>query len=175
MEQITVYLGLGSNLGDMESNLRRGIELLQQKVHITGKSRIYETQPWGYVDQPDFLNCVCRGETALTARDLLSFVKEVELDLGREPTFVNGPRTLDVDILFYGDQVVSETDLEIPHPRLSQRGFVLVPLADLAPGHLHPLLGTTVSELVRNLDLESDSMRIKPWIPSASSDKEYPG
>ena len=151
MEVVVVHLGLGSNLGNKESNLRKGIDLLEEKVRISQVSPMYETEPWGFAEQPSFLNCVCRGETTLSPWELLAFAKDVEAALKRQPTFRNGPRTLDVDILFYGDAVISEAELEIPHPRLASRGFVLVPLADISPELRHPVLGVTAAEMLRDL------------------------
>ena len=170
MAGVTAYLGLGSNLGDRKKNLLRGIEFLQKQIQISKVSPTYETDPVGYTEQPPFLNCVCMGETNLSPLDLLSFAKEAEAALGRVPTFRNGPRTLDVDILFYGEEVVSveaplpkqgtlpsfpkgmeEGGLEVPHPRLPERKFVLEPLADIAPDLRHPVSGATVKEMFEHL------------------------
>ena len=146
-----VYLGLGSNLGDRAANLANALELIGQSVALDTSSALYDTDPWGYVEQPSFLNCACGGWTTLNPRALLRAVKEVERALGREPTFPNGPRVLDVDILFYGQRVIREPGLEIPHPRLAERAFVLVPLAEIAPQVLHPVLNLTVGELLRTV------------------------
>ena len=173
MAGVTVYLGLGSNLGDRKTNLLRGIECLRCGIQVSQVSPIYETDPVGYTEQPPFLNCACKGETLLTPRELLALAKEAEAALGRVPTFRNGPRSLDVDILFYGDAVVSEPGLEVPdpvqstyllpadakpalwlevpHPRLTERRFVLEPLADIAPDLRHPILGSTISEMLEKL------------------------
>ena len=147
----TVYLGLGSNLGDREANLRRALELLSRSVTLERVSSIYETEPWGYSDQPSFLNCACAGGTSLGPRALLEAVKDVERVLGRQPSFPNGPRTVDVDILFYGRRVISEPGLDVPHPRMVERAFVLVPLAEIAQGYVHPVLELTVEELLHGL------------------------
>ena len=175
MATVTVYLGLGSNLGDRRANLLRGIEFLRKGIQISRISPIDETEPVGYTEQPPFLNGVCQGETNLAPLELLSLAKEAEAALGRQPTFRNGPRTLDVDILFYGDQVVSEEaplpkqgtlplfpdsvaegGLEVPHPRLTERRFVLEPLASIAPDLRHPVSGVTVKEMFQNLMEEGD-------------------
>ena len=147
----TVYLGLGSNLGDREANLRRALELLGDTISMEKASSLYDTEPWGYQPQPRFLNCVCEGRTSVGPQALLAAIKEVERAIGREPSFANGPRTMDVDILFYSRQVIKEPGLQIPHARLQERAFVLVPLAEIAPALLHPVLNLTVAELLRKL------------------------
>ena len=152
MEPVTAYLGLGSNLGQREANLARAVHLLGQRMRPLRVSSIYETPPWGYTDQPDFLNCVLEAETTLAAPSLLESVKGLEREMGREPSFLYGPRLIDVDLLLYGDQTTDLLDLQIPHPRLSQRAFVLVPLAELAAGLVHPTLKLTVAELARRAE-----------------------
>ena len=144
-----VYLGLGSNLGDREGNLRHALELLGRSIALECISSIYDSEPWGYSEQPRFLNCACEGRTSLGPRALLAAVKDVERSVGREPSFSNGPRLADVDILFYGQHVISEPGLEVPHPRLAERAFVLLPLQEIAPGFLHPVMNLTVAELVQ--------------------------
>ena len=143
-----VYLGLGSNLGDREANLSQALRLLGQRgVWVDRVSSIYETEPVGYLEQPRFLNAVCRVSTELGPEELLSLAKEVEGLLGRRPSFPNAPRPIDVDILFYEDLVMESPELTIPHPRLAERAFVLVPLAEIAPDLVHPALGIEVREL----------------------------
>lgn len=151
MGPVMVYLGLGSNLGDRKANLRHALELLSEDITLERVSSIYDTDPWGYEDQPRFLNCVCVGWTSLSPRELLDVVKGVEKTVGREPSFPNGPRTIDVDILFYEQRRVVEAGLEIPHPRLAERAFVLVPLAEIASGYIHPVLRLTVEELLQSM------------------------
>lgn len=115
-------------------------------------SSLYETDPVGYADQPRFLNAVCRLATSLSPEDLLSAVKDIEAGMGREPGFPNAPRPIDIDILFYGDWIMNLPHLVIPHPRLEERAFVLVPLAEIAPGLVHPVSGRTVKEMVDSLE-----------------------
>ena len=147
MDPITVYLGLGSNLGRREHNLRRAIALLRRYVRLQRASSVYETAPWGFGQQPDFLNCVLEVTATLAPHQVLSSVKGLEREMGRLPGVRYGPRLIDVDILFYGGQTLDYPDLQIPHPRLHQRAFVLVPLADLAPELSHPTLNLTVAQL----------------------------
>jgi len=141
------YIALGSNLGDRIANLQAAIQALQPFLRVLGQSPVYETAPWGYANQPDYLNQVIRGETELPPQELFQRLKAIEADLGREPTFRNGPRTIDLDILLYDDLVLDSPILTIPHPRFSERAFVLFPLADLAPGLRHPITGETVLSL----------------------------
>lgn len=151
MDPVTVYLGLGSNLGDRENNIRRALDLLASDVTLELCSSMYDTAPWGYGDQGRFLNCVCRGTTLLEPRALLKAVKRVERIVGRRRTFVNGPRVIDVDILFYGLRVVSEPGLEVPHPGIAGRAFVVMPLVEIAADLRHPVLDLTVSEVAGRL------------------------
>jgi GTP cyclohydrolase-4 len=148
---VEVYLGLGSNLGDREQNVARALDLMAQRVKVEERSSLYVTEPVDHKDQPLFLNMVCRVRTSLSPEDLLGLVKRIEAALGRKPSFVNGPRPIDIDILFYGDRVVNIPHLVIPHPRVQERAFVLVPLAQIAPRLVHPVTGRTVSEMAEGL------------------------
>ena len=149
----TVYLALGTNLGDRLANLEQARLALEAQVHLRTCSPIYETPPWGYLDQPSFLNQVVKGETDLSPHDLLATLQRLETELGRRPSLRNGPRLIDLDILFYDDLLLETPTLTIPHPRLPGRGFVLVPLADIAPALRHPATGQTVLEMLANCDV----------------------
>lgn len=161
----TVYLALGTNLGNRAANLRAALASLPPEVRVRRISPVYETEPWGYQDQPTFFNQVVEAETHLSPENLLSFLKQLETVLGRQPTFRNGPRLIDLDILFYGNQVVETESLAIPHPGISTRAFVLVPLADLAPGLVHPGLGRAVRDLLAGID-SGGVKRVMAKIPS---------
>ncbi len=145
------YLGLGTNLGDRKENLRKAIEAIASKMSVGKRSSLYETAAWGYTDQPDFLNQVVQVETALTPLRLLNFLKRTEMELGRVENFRYGPRLIDIDILFYDDLVKNTNQLQIPHPRIPERAFVLIPMNEIAPGLKHPVLGKTIAELLAEL------------------------
>jgi 2-amino-4-hydroxy-6-hydroxymethyldihydropteridine diphosphokinase len=148
----TVYLSLGANLGDRLANLRLALTRLQTLARLEEVSSLYETQPQGVSDQPLFLNAVCRVSTGLEPQALLRFLKNVERETGRQPGGERwGPRPIDLDILLYDDRVLDAPELTVPHPRLAERAFVLVPLCELAPELRHPLLGKTMKELLASV------------------------
>jgi 2-amino-4-hydroxy-6-hydroxymethyldihydropteridine diphosphokinase len=158
----TVYLGLGSNIGDRERNLQRALEQLEAPdLRIVRASPVYETEPVDYTQQPWFLNQVAEAQTELFPMQLLARVARVERALGRVRAIAKGPRIIDIDILFFGRAIVRTSTLEIPHPGIAARRFVLIPLADLAPDLRHPATRKTVREMldaapahkVRRLDL----------------------
>lgn len=150
-----IYVALGTNLGNRLANLREAIEALAPDVTVFKESTIYETPPWGYTDQPAFLNMVVKAETSLKPRALLDYLKRQEEELGRVKNFRYGPRHIDLDILFYDDLVYEDERLEIPHPRLHERAFVLVPLHDLASEFVHPVLGKDIKTLLSSLDRDA--------------------
>lgn len=147
-----VFFGLGSNLGDRAEALNEALDHLVVKAPLLAVSHLYETDPWGYTDQPAFLNLVVQAQTELPPRELLIFIKNIEVEMGRVPTFRYGPRRIDIDILLYGSQTLHSPDLIIPHPRLAERAFVLVPLAEIAPDFVHPLLRATILDLLNTVD-----------------------
>jgi len=159
-----IFLALGSNLGDRAANLEAAIGALAPDVEVIERSPVYETAPEYVTDQPRFLNMALRGETALDPGSLLRRLKAIETALGRTPTVRFGPRVIDLDILFYGDEVVRTTDLVVPHPSMAERAFVLRPLADLAPAKRHPATGRTVREMLQSLPARAPLIR---YIPEA--------
>ena len=161
---VEVYIGLGGNLGDREGNIRRAVERLSESVCVVQTSSLYETEPWGYLDQPMFLNMVCKCLTKLEPEELLVLCKRLESLAGREPSFKYGPRALDVDVLAYGDAAVETAELSIPHGMMHERAFVLAPLAEIAPQWRHPVLNRTASELLQQVDGKEG---VRLWGPPA--------
>jgi ribosomal protein L11 methyltransferase len=147
--RVEVFLGLGSNLGDRQANLRQAVKKLREHVNITGASSVYETAPVGFTEQPDFVNAVVRGRTELSPVEMLRFAKGIENAMGRTPAIPNGPRVIDIDVLLYGDTVLDSPEVTVPHPRMATRGFVLTPLAEIAPDLRHPVLRRTMRHLAR--------------------------
>ncbi len=158
----TVYLGLGTNIGNRAANLQAAVTGLAENLNVTAVSPIYETAPWGITDQPDFLNMCLIAETDLPPNELLALLKNLEKEIGRVPGERWGPRLIDIDLLFYAHQIIKTEKLTIPHPELPERAFVLRPLADIAPDFVHPVLGETIAALAAKVDDEG----IRPFAPA---------
>jgi 2-amino-4-hydroxy-6-hydroxymethyldihydropteridine diphosphokinase len=146
-----VYIALGSNIGDSAEHIARAITLLEASITDLTRAPLYTSKAVGYTEQPDFLNTVVRGQTALSPEQLLAFAKGVEQQVGRIARFRWGPREIDIDIIFYDDLVLESDALIIPHPRFAERDFVLRPLCDLDPQLIDPVSNVSVEELVRRL------------------------
>jgi 2-amino-4-hydroxy-6-hydroxymethyldihydropteridine diphosphokinase len=151
-ELAIAYLGLGSNLGDREENLRQALIRLSPNATVEKLSAIYETEPVGYKEQPLFLNLVCRISTDLPPDELLCFAKKIETEMGRVPSFPNAPRIVDIDILLYDNAIMETQNLTVPHPRLRDRAFVLIPLSEIAPDLIHPEFEKTISQLANAVE-----------------------
>jgi len=165
----TIYLGLGTNIGDRAANLQAAITGLAKNLLVTALSPIYETAPWGITNQPDFLNMCLTVETDLSPNELLALLKNLEKEIGRVPGERWGPRLIDIDLLFYANQVIKTEKLAIPHPQLPERAFVLRPLADIAPDFVHPVLGETIAALAAKVD---DDEGIRPFAPAPTLEIE---
>ncbi len=160
---VTVTVGLGSNLGDRLLQLSLAREVLRHTLDHIRCSPIYETAPWGVLDQPPFLNAVCQGTTTLQPDSLLNLLKQTEQQLGRVAARRWGPRAIDLDLLFYDELLLNTPTLTVPHPRLHERAFVLVPLADLAPTLVHPRMGATIAELRAGVDISDVKLAAVQW------------
>jgi len=147
------YIGIGSNLGNRQKNCLRAIELLEKKdITVKKRSSMYETEPWGVKDQPQFINMALEVETELEPHELLKILKDVEREVGRGVTFKWGPRMIDLDILLFNDLFLREDNLQIPHPLMHERDFVLKPLCEIAPDRIHPLLKVSMCDLLKKLE-----------------------
>jgi 2-amino-4-hydroxy-6-hydroxymethyldihydropteridine diphosphokinase len=156
-----IYLSLGSNLGDRALQIKKALKQLEEEgVRIAKRSSMYETEPVEYHKQGWFLNCAVEAETELTPKQLLRVVRNIEKELGRKRVIRSGPRTLDIDILIYDDVLMRGEELEIPHPRMGQRRFVLIPMAEIAPSLRHPELHLTMAQL---LAATPDRSQVLPW------------
>ena len=165
----TVYLGLGSNLGDRKGNCTAAINALRHNPAISLRrvSSLYETEPLEYTSQECFYNAVVEMDTSLSPGTLLAFCQQVESGLGKKVDVRKGPRTIDLDLLFFSDQVITTPELIVPHPMIPLRVFVLVPLAEIAPQWVHPVLGKTVLEILAQLKQNQQIKKIadEGWYP----------
>lgn len=159
-----VHLSLGSNLGDREVNVQKALEALKAVagVAVIAVSHYYETEPVGVAEQPDFLNVAAEIETELAPLELLNTVKEIEARLGRTPSEHWGPRVIDIDIILWGNQVITTEPLTAPHKEFRKRAFVLAPLAEIAPEAVDPVTGKTVTELLRSPEAQGRVVRLTP-------------
>jgi len=161
VKPVIVYLSLGSNLGDRRANFEAAMNALAGAGISANKvSSLYETEPKDFLEQPWFLNCAVEAETALAPLELLRALRGIEAQLGSKKEFAKGPRLLDIDILLYGEETIDSPELQVPHPRMLQRNFVLVPLAEIAPDLRHPDWKQTVAELQRRTSDTSRVMRV---------------
>jgi len=156
-----VTLALGSNLGQRMDNLDQALKHLASEISILKLSSVYETPPWGVTEQPRFFNQVVKGTTSLPPHALLDFLKKIERRMGRVETVRFGPRVIDLDILLYGERIINTPRLQIPHPRMYERAFVLVPLAEIEPSLVIPGQQKTVAALLNNLD-QSGILKVQP-------------
>jgi len=162
MPKHTVYLSLGSNLGDRAAQIESALaRLAEENVRIVKRSSFYETEPVEFLAQGWFLNIAVEAETELMPRQLLRVIRQIERELGRKRIVRSGPRTIDIDILLLGANIMSAADLEIPHPRMTERRFVLVPMAEIAPTIRHPVLRLTMTELLAATKDRSQARRMQ--------------
>lgn len=156
-----IFLSLGSNLGNKKKNIAQALVYVKEKTKIIHISSYYETEPVGYLNQPSFLNIAVHARTLLSPLDLLSFLQTIEKKLKKSKTQKNGPRTIDMDLLFYDHLILKEPHLVIPHPRISQRAFVLGPLSEIAPSFVHPVAQKTIQEIFIELSTKKKIKKIK--------------
>jgi 2-amino-4-hydroxy-6-hydroxymethyldihydropteridine diphosphokinase len=149
---VDVYLSLGSNLGDRRANLKKALRLMGERVEIVKVSSVYDTNPVGVGEQPRFLNLMCRVNTDIGPVQMLSLIKGIESSMGRDLSLKDAPRVIDIDIILYGDTIMEAPDLIIPHPRMRERAFVLVPFAEIAPEVVHPVSGERIDELASRVE-----------------------
>ncbi|HAF60856.1 MAG TPA: 2-amino-4-hydroxy-6-hydroxymethyldihydropteridine diphosphokinase [Anaerolineaceae bacterium] len=147
-----IFLGIGTNLGDRLENLHKALQAIQRFADLKKVSSTYETEPWGYTEQPTFLNQVLAASTMRSPFEVLNSIKSIEGEIGRTPTFRYGPRIIDIDILFYDNILLEDARLILPHPHITERAFVMVPLDEIAPNYIHPALQLTIHELIKDMD-----------------------
>jgi 2-amino-4-hydroxy-6-hydroxymethyldihydropteridine diphosphokinase len=156
------YLLLGSNMGNREAFLSKALTEIDATIgKISKKSKIYQTEPWGEKEQEDFLNIAVEVETKLKPKKILEKIHEIEKLLDREETYKWGPREIDIDILFYGEEMISEVDLTIPHPFIHERKFTLIPLVEIAPELYHPIMGVNIMDLLLECEDQSEVLEFR--------------
>ena len=161
-----VILGLGANLGDPMRQLAEAVDALNEIIRVDAVSSVYRTAPVGFADQPDFLNLVVAGDTDRSAAALLRETMRIEARMGRRREVANGPRTIDIDLLAYGDSILSTAALTVPHPRMHERAFVLYPLAEIRPVWTHPISGRTAQEMLSDGGANGAVARVGPLAPA---------
>jgi 2-amino-4-hydroxy-6-hydroxymethyldihydropteridine diphosphokinase len=154
----TIFLSLGSNIGDKRKAIEKAIVLLKKEIIVDTIAPFYETKPVGFIDQENFYNTVLRGKTSLTPEELLVYIKQKEKNMGRIKRFINGPREIDIDILFYDDIIYKSKHVIIPHPRITQRDFMLLPMSDIDPFFIHPEKKKTIIQLLKKVSKEKRSI-----------------
>ncbi len=159
----TAYIALGANLGSPRQTFDQACQLLEPTVTIRKRSRLYHTKPYGIKDQPDFVNAAIEVETSLTHVELIARLQQIEKQLGKKAIATNGPRTLDLDLIFYGSLVDPSPSHTVPHPRAAQRDFVLLPLADLNPNLIHPTLHQPIQSLLNSLTEHYFDGQVTEW------------
>ena len=167
MKTERVFIGLGSNLGDRVVYLRDAVHLMSQIMQIEKVSQLYVSAPPGFRAVDAYVNAVLQGTTELKPLNLLHALRDIEHQLGRRRGVVYGPRPIDLDILFYGAAQIESLELTIPHPRIAERAFVLKPLAEIAPNHLHPVVYYTMQQMLQDVD---DAEQVKPYTPELASE-----
>jgi len=158
---VEAYIAFGSNIGDREENINQALGILKQKIKIIKTSSLYETKPMYLEKQEWFLNGAAKVDTELKPKELLDFLKTTEKKMGRKDVGRNGPRIIDLDILFYEDQILNIDNLRIPHPKIQERAFVLVPLAEIEPNLIHPVYKKSIAELLSELKYDKSEIKLK--------------
>ncbi len=158
---MNIYLSLGSNQGARWANLKEALWLLGERLDIIDMSSVYDTEPIGVGEQSRFLNLVCRVGTDIEPRELLSLIKDIEVRMGRDLSLRNAPRVIDIDIILYGDLVLDTPDLTIPHEKMAERAFVLIPLAEIAPRVVHPVTGEWVEDMLAKVEGKEGVIKVE--------------
>lgn len=158
---VEAYIAFGSNIGDREVNINKALDILSQKIKIIKTSSFYETKPMYLENQEWFLNGVAIVETEFKPEELLGVLKRIEKQMGRKEVGRNGPRIIDLDILFYKQQIINKDNLHIPHPKIQERAFVLVPLAEIEPNLVHPICKKTIAQLLSELKYDKSEIKLK--------------